>query len=139
MSSFDIKLFDLEFSSKIHAVKPSSSVRAAAFTMQKHDIGCVIVSNEKREILGIVTERDILMKVVNHNDMDLDKNTVEEIMTAHPTSLSEDESIMHALNTMEIGQFRHLVVLEKDGSLKGIISIKDIVKKISNIIRSKNL
>jgi CBS domain-containing protein len=93
--------------------------------MQENRIGCVCVVN-KKQLVGIFTERDILTKVVA-GDIDINKIAVEEVMTPNPEYLYDDDEIAFALNRMHVGGFRHIPLIDLDGKPVGLISVKDIV------------
>jgi predicted transcriptional regulator len=138
MGNFNVPLSDLKLPNKIWACKENASLHTAIKVMQKHQIGCLIISNENRDILGIFTERDVLLKIVDQG-LDLTKEKVGDYMTPHPTCMKLDEDIISVVKAMQLGQFRHMVVLNDDSSLKAVISIKDIVRKMLNIIENKHL
>ena len=79
---------------------------------------------------GIITERDILMKVVAR-DVDYGSTMVDEFMTRDPVTLSPDNTIGDAASLMTERHFRHIPVIAEDGSATGIVSIKDIIQLLA--------
>lgn len=104
-------------------VKPKTSVREAAEIMKKKGIGNCIVIDEKP--LGIITESDILKKVVAKG-LDAGKVLVEEIMVTPLIIIDPYVDIEEAMRTMSKCNIRRLPVIE-DGKLIGIITVKDIL------------
>src|SRR6266481_1062531 len=74
-------------------VPPTISVRSAIQRMNEGRVGCVLVE-EKGRLIGIFTERDVLTKIVG-TALDIDRVTVETVMTRDPETLSLDDRVSH--------------------------------------------
>jgi CBS domain-containing protein len=110
---------------RVICVESDSSIGDSIKIMQKQKIGSVVVkSNEK--IVGIVTERDILLKVIGLIK-DYETRPISEIMTASPQSLMATDAIAYVLNNMHVGGYRHIPIVDANEKPIGIISIKDVV------------
>jgi len=107
------------------SVTPGSPLREAVWMMREHHVGCVLVV-EDDQLVGILTERDLLLKV---EQADLSK-PVAEFMTREPETLQPDDPIVWALNRMSVGGYRHVPLVDRDGRPVGIVSVKDIVHYI---------
>ena len=118
-------------------VGPTTSVRAAIEQMNQHSAGCVLVE-EKGQLTGIFTERDVLTKVVG-GGLDLDRMTVGAVMTHNPESLSPDDRVSHALNKMSVGGFRHIPVVDDDGHPVGVVSMRNVVDYMVDLFRTEIL
>ena len=90
------------------------------------NIGAMVVCNDKEEVVGKFTERDVLRRVVPES-LKIKKVHVEEVMTMHPVTVTSDTSIFEVYHMMSELNFRHVPVVD-DNKLVGIISIKDIAK-----------
>ena len=110
-------------------VHPGTPLRDAITAMNDARIGCVLVTQGDR-LIGILTERDILKKVVGHLDLD---SPVERTMTPDPETVDMDDSIAHVLNKMHTGGYRHIPVLNRQGRPVGVVSMRDIVKFIVSL------
>ncbi|MFQ5650212.1 MAG: cyclic nucleotide-binding/CBS domain-containing protein [bacterium] len=106
-------------------VAKGTSMREVVQIMKDNHIGCVCVV-ENRNLVGIMTERDVLTKVIAAN-LDLQQTLVEEVMTADPEYLFVDDQIAYALNRMHVGGFRHVPLINLKGSPTGVISVRDIL------------
>lgn len=106
-------------------VKEETPIRKAVEKMLTRNVGCILVVHEK-QLVGIVTERDILMRVVG-KDLDTSTTPVSAIMVKNPIVLNEEDSIAYALNKMSVGRYRHIPFL-KNGEPSGFISIKTILR-----------
>ncbi len=117
----------------IISVEPSVSVAEVAEVMDKHGIGSVLVrSNEI--IVGIITERDIIMRCVAKIRDRLPKDVrAEEIMTKDLITVSGDADIFEAAKMMSEYDIRRLVVVDNSGKPIGIISMKDILREAPHI------
>ncbi|MBT5021322.1 CBS domain-containing protein [Candidatus Woesearchaeota archaeon] len=102
-----------------------TSVRECAEMMEKHHVGSVLVK-KGRELVGIVTEQDIVRKVVSHK-LDLEKTIVGDITTGKVTAISPEQDIYEAIILMRDNNIRHLPVMDGE-TMVGFITGKDILK-----------
>lgn len=109
------------------SIGPDKPVTDAIALMQKKKTGSVLVM-DKKKLVGILTERDILMKVVGQSK-DLSEVKVDEMMTQDPVVLKEEDSLAFALNRMAVGGYRHNPVMRDDKPVN-IVSARDILKYI---------
>lgn len=107
---------------------PKATLRTVIDTLRAAKIGCLIVA-EGNQVQGIITERDILMKITGKT-IDYDKETVQIYMTPSPITVSKKSSIGEAMRLMLSHNFRHLVIADEHSSVVQIISIKDLLKYI---------
>ncbi|MDE0966056.1 MAG: CBS domain-containing protein, partial [Candidatus Latescibacteria bacterium] len=105
--------------------------------LQGKNVGCVLVTGEKGELVGIFTERDVLYRVAGLI-RNLGQITVESLMTHRPTALSLSAAIQHALHLMSIHGFRHVPLLDEGGRPVGFVSFRDIVRFIEKNFTSAN-
>jgi len=110
---------------------PDDPVYKVAQLMKKEDIGPVpIVDNEKtRTLVGIVTDRDLALKVVGEG-RDPKKTKVEEVMTRKLVTCRADDDIERAMNAMAQYQLRRIPVVDDSMRLVGIISQADVATRV---------
>ncbi|MCH8966578.1 MAG: CBS domain-containing protein [Planctomycetes bacterium] len=101
------------------------SVGDAISLMQDRNIGCVVVTKDGKPA-GIFTERDVLTKVLG-GDIPLTAPIVD-LMTSSPQVIQESSSVADVIRCMHGGGFRHLPVVDGDGALRGVVSVKRIVE-----------
>jgi CBS domain-containing protein len=106
-------------------VGPGHTVREAAALMCRRKVGAAVVLDPDAQGPGVITERDILLSLGTGEDPD--KELVADHLTADLTFAAPDWSLERAAAAMVRGGFRHLVVVE-NGSLVGILSMRDIVR-----------
>ena len=98
----------------------------AARILRKEKIGAMVVLDAGNELVGILSERDIVQALVDH-DGDLSNTRVAEAMTERVVTCAPDATLDSVMRDMTKGRFRHLPVVQR-GALIGIISIGDVVK-----------
>lgn len=106
-------------------VSPSDPVAEAVIKMSKEDIGAVIVVEEERAI-GIITEKDILERVVKPKKM-MDLIQVRDVMTTPLASIDADKTNKQALDLMRFKGIRRLAVME-EGRLIGIVTERRLLE-----------
>lgn len=107
---------------RVYSVPTSATVRTAAHMMKEYRVGALMVVDGD-QLIGIFTERDALFRVLAGN-LDPDRTSVGDVMTANPTTIAPDRPMGHALHLMHEGGFRHLPVAE-NGVPLGMVSIRD--------------
>ena len=113
-------------------VAPNCLVSKAAQTLHEKRIGAALVQDAAGNIVGILSERDIVRGVALKQEACLDM-TVSELMTHPLVTCAPTDSIEQIMELMTERRVRHLPVMD-DGDLIGIISIGDVVKqRISEI------
>jgi CBS domain-containing protein len=110
--------------SQVYSVGPDASVLDAAVLMNEHKIGSLVV-NEENRIRGIITERDILRRVVVPR-LDPSEALVRDVMTKEVVCAELRTTIDEARSVMKNRKLRHLPVCGGDGGLAGMISIGDL-------------
>jgi CBS domain-containing protein len=111
-----------------------ATVREAAGLMAERRIGAIMVI-EHGELLGIVTERDIVFRVVAKS-LDPQTTPLATVMTAEPETLAPNDTAMAALEKMQAGRYRHLPVL-RDGEVCGMVSIRDIYEAVRSTLQEE--
>lgn len=110
---------------RVITVRADVSVAKAARAMWDQEVGCLVVIGKERELIGIVTERDILGKVVAAS-VPPASVTVGEIMTSPIVSCRRDTPIAEAQRTMAGHELRHLPLVE-NGVAVGMVSSRDVM------------
>jgi len=108
-------------------VKRSTAVRHAAELMSREDVGSLPVVEETGELVGIVTDRDIVVRVVAAGN-DIDAVEVGEILTAQPVSVSPDDPLDDAMERMAYYRVRRLPVVI-DMQLVGVLAQADVAQE----------
>lgn len=106
---------------------PQSALAEAAMIMWHKDCGSVPVVNHEGKAIGIVTDRDICMALVTRNRA-ASQISVGEVIGGLVRVCSPDDDVETALATMQHAQVRRLPVVDRDGTLRGILSISDALR-----------
>jgi len=112
--------------STIVSLGPQQTVAAAARVMHQHRIGAVLVQDPAGDMVGVLSERDIVAAVSLHGGNAL-AMTVRSTMQPKPGTCAPDDSISDLMVAMTESRQRHLPVIQQ-GDLIGIVSIGDVVK-----------
>ena len=112
-------------STKVITSQPEQTLKEAALLLTEHNIGSLVVLNNTGELVGIVTERDIIRAAARHDDVL--SQTISQVMTKKVITGLPQDDVMSVAHTMTENRFRHLPILDQ-GDLVGIISIGDVVK-----------
>ena len=107
-------------------VAPTASVAEVVQQLAARRIGAVLVLDTADQLLGIVSERDIVGSLAEHGKRTLEM-TAAQLMTRDLHTATMHTTVAQATEMMTSGRFRHLPVME-GGKLLGIVSIGDIVK-----------
>ncbi|KAF8694026.1 hypothetical protein HU200_038475 [Digitaria exilis] len=118
--------------STVVMVSPGDSVLTATKKMvEGHASSTVVAVGSKAQ--GILTSRDILMRVIAKN-LSSDSTPVEKVMTPDPECATVDMPILDALRTMQEHKFLHLPVMDRDGSIISILDVIDITHAAISIM-----
>lgn len=112
----------------VYSVHPDSSVYEALKVLVDRNVGALVVVDNGK-FLGIFSERDYARRVILKGRASKE-TTIREIMTEHPITVTEDETIEACMSKMTDKRIRHLPVVDEEGTLVGLISIGDVVKFI---------
>ena len=111
---------------EVDLVDQSETAWQAAERMHQRAVGTLVVLSDTQEVIGIVTDRDLVERVLA---VGRDPNTtmVGDVMTHAPKTVSEDASIESALSLMRNGRFRRLPVVDAQAKLVGLLSLDDVL------------
>jgi CBS domain-containing protein len=106
---------------------PGDTVHVAAQSMKAQSVGAmpVIDSHEHKHVMGIVTDRDLALKVVAEG-LDSRKTKVEDVMSRKMVMCKIDDDWQVALDAMAKHQLRRIPVVDAQGRIEGIISQADV-------------
>ena len=110
----------------VYTIRPDNTVGDLVLTLRENRIGAMVVSEDGRSVLGMISERDVVRGLAELGPRVLE-TAVAELMTRLVVSCTPQDSVKHVMTEMTKRRIRHLPVLA-DGALCGIVSIGDIVK-----------
>jgi CBS domain-containing protein len=110
----------------VTTVRPNDTIAEATHILAEHHIGAAVVCNDHGDLLGILSERDIVRALAHEGASVLDHH-VSQLMTHHVTTALPCNTVAEAMEMMTSGRFRHLPVMDHDRMI-GLVSIGDVVK-----------
>lgn len=110
------------------SVSPSATVHEAACVMTRAGRGSILILDAGGQMLGILTERDLMTRVMA-KAMDPAKTTVSEVMTRHPRCAPPEMKVADAVLIMIERGFRHLPVVTAQGKILGVFSVRDTLPR----------
>lgn len=119
-----MKVKDL-MTKKVITTQKDENVSRVAELMSDYDIGFIVVTNDQREVLGVVTDRDITIRAVSRKNYNA---KVEDVMTRACVDINKNEDITKALEMMGEYQIRRLVVTNDERKLVGVVSTADLAR-----------
>ena len=111
---------------EVTTTQPDRTLGEVARLMADKGIGAVIVTSATGDLLGILSERDIVRAVARQGGEALNE-AVSRYMTAKVTTTTQESSVTAVMELMTSGRFRHVPVM-RAGKIDGVISIGDVVK-----------
>ncbi len=115
--------------SAIHTVPPHATVFEAVQKMVEARIGAVLVVDDDGRLVGIFSERDVLVRVVSLHRDPL-TTPVAHVMTIDPITIDAGTPVEDVLDQHSGKEFRHLPVLE-EGRLVGMVSVRDLLRWVA--------
>lgn len=112
--------------SKPFTMTAGTKVSTAVKAMTEKNFGSVVVTDKEGHIEGIVTERDLMTRLL-YNNMDPSKTKLSDIMTTDVKVAQEDDDLFSWLQIMSNERFRHLPVVDQDGVIVNMMSQGDFV------------
>jgi len=121
-------------SREVVVAKPKDSIRTACDLMRRHHVGDIVVVDgdvTPPRPKGIITDRDIVLEILA-KDVDLDAVVIGDIMTREIVTTEENTELIEVIRLMQVQGVRRIPVVDRQGSLVGIISSDDIIEVIAD-------
>jgi CBS domain-containing protein len=107
-------------------VDAGDTLRSVAHTLWVAGIGAVVVTRGTAGMVGVISERDVVARVAQGDD--LDALVAEDVMNRTVVALDEGDRLGDAAYAMLQGGFRHLPVVDADRRLVGMVSLRDLLR-----------
>jgi CBS domain-containing protein len=109
---------------------PDDSVVEVARVMAQRDVGIVpiVESQDTRKLIGVMTDRDIVVRVVAEGRDPNAVRGVEEVMTAELVCCSPDDDLLQVEALMKEHQLHRILVVDQDGAVVGIVATADLAR-----------
>jgi CBS domain-containing protein len=110
------------------AVTAETTVREAARLMEEEDVGSLpVVDEEGARLIGIVTDRDVAVRVVGHG-LDSETTTVGDVASRDVVALTPDQDLDEALKLMAREQVRRVPIVVRENELVGMLAQADVAR-----------
>jgi CBS domain-containing protein len=122
------RVFEPVSQKRVVSIGPQASVREAAGVMTRANCGSVLVMSPPEKLLGIVTERDLMTRVLARG-LDPERTTVSDVMTPNPTCVAPETLVSDAVVIMLERGFRHLPIVGPGSRILGVFSVRDALPR----------
>jgi CBS domain-containing protein len=116
---------------KVRTIAPDSTIKSAVDILNEYHIGCLVVMDASEDLVGIISERDIMQTLGNTsiND-DIHHMAVQDIMTPKEkiVTATADNTLEQLMKVMRDNNIRHIPILDEEGKLTCITSIRDVIR-----------
>jgi CBS domain-containing protein len=112
---------------EVYTCHPDNPIKGVLQEIVGRNISSTIVVDEEGRPAGILTERDIMQRVVIAEGLDLEHTPVAAVMTADPVTLSPGDTIYRALSILSAKGIKHLPLVE-NGRITGIVTLRRLLK-----------
>jgi CBS domain-containing protein len=110
---------------------PHETVDSISRRMHQHGVGCLVVVNPLEQPIGIVTDRDLVQRVMARG-LDPSQVSIQEIMSTGLKTIQEERPIEAALGLMQEGRFRRVPIIDGHGRLAGLVTLDDILMSLAS-------
>jgi CBS domain-containing protein len=111
---------------RLVTLPPTAPIKQASMLMKREGVGAVLVCDERRRVLGVVSERDLALAVVALGQS-MFELSVGDLMSQDPPTASPDDAVQSVMRVMTEQRARHMPVVE-DAVVVGMVSIGDLLK-----------
>jgi CBS domain-containing protein len=111
------------------SISPESNIIEACRLMKTNNIGCLVVQ-ERGKMCGILTDRDIALKVTGENK-DPQKTSARQIMSHSPVRIPVEQSLQQLTNLMRVHRVRRVPIVDGMDEVLGIVTMDDIIALLS--------
>lgn len=119
-------------------VEPSETIADTVYLLKEHSIGAVVVSRDKKNILGIISERDVVRHLALEQEGTL-RVKVEDLMTKHVLTCQLEDDLEATMLVMTNGHFRHMPIVNSSNELCGIVSLGDLASARLQDLEAQNI
>ena len=119
-------------------VGPESTLEEASFLLREHKCGFLPVVGDGGNVIGVITDRDICIALGTRNQRPSDVR-VWDVMPRQLFTCMEGDDVHCALKTLRDARIRRLPVVDRDGTLVGVLSIDDVVLGARQHIERKDV
>ena len=129
----DVKTIETVMTKDVVTLPKTAKVSEAIRIMSKKTISCIVIVNKNRKPIGILTERDLVKRVLQMG-VNPQHTEINYIMSSPVFSVPKDANIADVMTTMQENNFRRVVVISNDKKLIGLITQTDLLNVFKSIV-----
>ena len=114
--------------------KPNITVKDAVRTLHEKHVGSIVITDNNQKCVGIFTERDAIRIIANEVPLD---TTIDQVMTKNVATIGEEASLEEARRLVISHGIRHLPVVNRNGELTGLLSVRKLLDELFGLTTSK--
>jgi CBS domain-containing protein len=114
------------------SVRESASVKDVVAAMVSRRQAGVLIVGDGGRLVGIFTERDVLMRVVGQG-LDAARTRVGDVMTRDPQALGLRDRVAHALHSMAVAGYRTIPIVDEAGRPTGVVTATDVIRWLADL------
>jgi len=107
-------------------IRPDQTIREACQLMREHNIGCLLVTEADGRLSGVLTDRDVALRVTGEG-RDPQRAQVQESMTPNPVRIPVDQSLPELITLMHTQRVRRIPIIDREGKPIGIVTLDDLL------------
>jgi CBS domain-containing protein len=115
--------------------KLNITIKDAVKTLHEKHVGSIVITDDNQKCVGIFTERDAIRIIANEVPMD---TTIDQVMTKNVATIGEEASLEEARRLVVSHGIRHLPVVDRNGELTGLLSVRKLLDELFGLTNSKH-
>ena len=115
--------------------KLNITIKDAVKTLNEKHVGSIVITDDNQKCVGIFTERDAIRIIANEVPMD---TTIDQVMTKNVATIGEEASLEEARRLVVSHGIRHLPVVDRNGELTGLLSVRKLLDELFGLTNSKH-
>jgi CBS domain-containing protein len=113
-------------------LSPAATVEEAIARMLERRQACVLVVDDGGRLTGILTERDVLMRVAGAG-RDPRRTALREVMTANPDALTARDRVAYAVHCMSVAGYRTVPLIDAERRPTGVVTVSDVIRWLAQL------
>ena len=114
--------------------KLNITIKDAVRTLHEKHVGSIVITDDNQKCVGIFTERDAIRIIANEVPLD---TTIDQVMTKNVATIGEEASLEEARRLVISHGIRHLPVVDRNGELTGLLSVRKLLDELFGLTTSK--
>lgn len=116
------------------AAKLNSTIKDAIRTLNEKHVGSIVITDDNQKCVGIFTERDAMRIIANEVPLD---TPIDQVMTKNVITIGEEASLEEARRLVISHGIRHLPIVNRNGELIGLLSVRKLLDELFGLTTSK--